>query len=58
VPDVVVDILWSGSKVGAWVFASRGERRSLKMCCRDVRKAVEVSLYIKHVIYQPDTVDS
>jgi len=53
----LVAVLWSGSKVGAWADAPRGERRSLKMCCQDVRKAVEASLHIKHVIYQTSRSD-
>jgi len=47
VPHVVVAVLWSESKD-----ASRGERKSLKMCHLNVRKAPEASLDIKGVIYQ------
>ena len=50
-PHVAVAALCE-SKAGEWTDASRDERKSLKMCDRNVRKPVEASLDIKDVIYQ------
>jgi len=50
-PHVVVAALCE-SKAGEWTDASRGERKSLKMCDWNLRKPVEASLDIKDVIYQ------